>query len=166
MGGYNIPSFILSPAALQLEQDPRTPYIEELFDQPMDMLYLHPFVDKDPWYWPPVGQLIFDFSDPSTGMSMMLNPSTWSLRAYENTDGGSLPYMIKGVAKDYLGNPKAGCRASLYMSVGDIWVSDDITDPNGIYAFEVPNNSTLYYVRCFQDSPQMAGITARTLTGA
>lgn len=134
-------------------------------DSPMDQIYLHPYVMEDPMWWPGL-EPFFDFNDPSTGLSLMMGPTSWGPRAYEETCGGSLPYKIMGIAKDAAGLPKAGCRALLYLSNGDVKVAETITDPNGIYAFGVADTTTKYYVKVFQESPQLAGISVRTLTGA
>ena len=71
-----------------------------------------------------------------------------------------------GIAKDAGGLPKAGCRALLYLSNGDVKIAETITDDLGIYAFEVSDTVTQYYVKVFQIAPPLAGISVRTLTGA
>jgi len=134
-------------------------------DVPMAQVYLHPYIDTDPMWWPG-GEPFFDFSDPATGMSLMLGPTGWSPRAYEETGGGSLPYKIMGIAKDAGGLPKAGCTAILRRSYDDVEIARTITNTNGIYGFEVADTTTQYYVEVFQTAPSLGGVSVRTLTGA
>jgi hypothetical protein len=107
----------------------------------------------------------FDFGDTATGLSFMRG-KRWYQNVYTESGGGSLPYKIMGIAKDAAGLPKAGCRALLYITVGDVKVAETVTDDLGIYAFEVPDTVTKYYVKVFQEAPPLAGISVRTLTGA
>lgn len=141
--------------------------VDECFDldMPMDQIYLDPYVMENPMWWPGF-EPFFDFSNPATGISLMMGPTSWSPRAYEETCGGSMPYKIMGLAKDAAGLPKAGCRAVLRRSDYDTYVAETVTDTLGIYAFGVADIVTLYYVEVFQASPALAGISVRTLTGA
>jgi len=167
MGGYNLPVFCLMGTNLwtQKENGDLPPIWGDL-PSPRDIIALHPYIMEDPRWWPDF-EPYFDFSNPDTGLSMMMGPTSWNRMylSYEETCGGSLPYKIMGIAKDAAGLPKAGCRALLYITDGDLKVSETITDTNGIYAFEVGNTTTQYYVVVMQSSPPLAGISVRTLTG-
>ena len=167
MGQTFLPSFALAATSRYMEKEGRElPPIWGDLSIPMNQIYLHPYVMQDPMWWPGYKQCLMDFSDPATGLSLMLGPICWNPIAYEETGGGSLPYKIMGVAKDAGGLPKAGCRALLYLSDGDVKIAETITDSNGIYGFEVANTTTQYYVKVFQSNPDMAGVSIRTLTGA
>lgn len=140
--------------------------VDECFDLdiPMDQIYLDPYVMENPMWWPGL-EPFFDFSG-ADGISLMMGPTSWAPRAYEETGGGSLPYKIMGIAKDAAGLPKAGCRAILRRSDYDTQVAEMVTNTDGIYAFEVSDTTTLYYVEVFQAAPALAGVSVRTLTGA
>ena len=128
----------------------------------VDLISLHPYVMDYP---EGNDSEIFDFGDPSTGLSFMTG-KRWYQKIYNEASGGSLPYKIMGIAKDAGGLPKAGCRALLYKTVGDEKCCETLTDDLGIYAFEVADTVTQYYVKVFQIAPPLAGISVRTLTGA
>lgn len=166
MGGNSLPAFILGGSSIEIgAENYELPPIWGDLDAPMDQVYLHPYVSEDPMWWPGL-EPFFDFGCPETGMSLMLGPTSWGPRVYEETCGGSMPYKIMGIAKDAGGLPKAGCRAILRRSYDDVQVQGTITDTLGIYAFGVGDTTTLYYVEVFQASPALAGVSVRTLTGA
>jgi hypothetical protein len=106
------------------------------------------------------------FFGDGIGFSDMMMGKRWYQSVYIEAGGGSLPYKIMGVAKDAGGLPKAGCRALLYLTNGDVKIGETVTDDLGIYAFEVADTTTQYYVKVFQVAPPLAGISIRTLTGS
>jgi hypothetical protein len=162
MAGFNLPSFSMMVTNLWSCQKENKDLVVIWEDEVnTDLILLHPYVQDNPME---NDSEIFDFGNPLTGLSFMTG-KRWYQKIYEEKGGGSLPYKIMGIAKDAGGIPKAGCRALLYLSNGDVKVAETITDDLGIYAFEVGDTTTQYYVKVFQMSPPLAGISVRTLTG-
>lgn len=163
MAGHNLPMFSMIAGNLWSCQKPNQDLVAIWDDEvSLDLISLHPYVMDNPEQ---NDSEIFDFGDPATGLSFMTG-KRWYQRIYNEACGGSLPYKIMGIAKDAGGLPKAGCRALLYITVGDVKIAETITDDLGIYAFEVADTTTQYYVKVFQAAPPLAGISVRTLTGA
>jgi hypothetical protein len=163
MAGYNLPSFAQAATNLWSCEKPNKDLVAVLEDEvSTDLILLHPYVMDEPIE---NDSEIFDFGNPDTGLSFMMG-KRWYQKVYTEACGGSLPYVIKGIAKDADGLPKAGCRAILYKSNDDIKIAETITNELGIYAFEVGDTITQYYIVVFQMLPPLAGISVRTLTGA
>jgi hypothetical protein len=163
MAGNNLPSFSMLGTNLWSCEKGNKDLVAIWEDEvSTDLISLHPYVMDNPIE---NDSEIFDFGDPSTGLSFM-SGKRWYQRVYVEAGGGSLPYKIMGIAKDAAGLPKAGCRALLYLTNGDVKIAETVTDDQGIYAFEVDNITTQYYVKVFQVAPPLAGISVRTLTGA
>jgi hypothetical protein len=163
MAGFNLPSFAQAATNLWSCEKTNKDLVAILEDEVnTDLILLHPYVMDNPIE---NDSEFFEFGDPSTGFSLMLG-KRWYQKVYEEAGGGSLPYKIMGIARDVGGLPKAGCRAILYRSIDDIEAQETVTDSQGIYAFNVADTVTQYYVVVFQLSPPLSGISARTLTGA
>jgi hypothetical protein len=163
MAGNNLPSFSMLGTNLWSCEKGNKDLVAIWEDEvSTDLISLHPYVMDNPIE---NDSEIFDFGDPSTGLSFM-SGKRWYQRVYVEAGGGSLPYKIMGIAKDATGLPKAGCRALLYLTNGDVKIAETVTDDQGIYAFEVADTVTQYYVNVFQIAPPLAGISVRTLTGA
>jgi hypothetical protein len=163
MAGFNLPSFSMLGTNLWSCQKENKDLVVIWNDEvSTDLISLHPYVMDNPIE---NDSEFFDFGDTSTGFSFMMG-KRWYQRVYTEAGGGGLPYKIMGVAKDAAGLPKAGCRALLYLSDGDVKIAETVTDDLGIYAFQVSDTVTQYYVKVFQVSPPLAGISVRTLTGA
>jgi hypothetical protein len=163
MAGFNLPSFAqaaTNPWSCEKANKDLVAIWED--EVSTDSILLHPYVMDNPIE---NDAEFFDFGNPETGFSFMMG-KRWYQRVYTEACGGSLPYKIMGIAKDAGGLPKAGCRALLYLSNGDVKVAETVTNDAGIYAFEVSDTVTQYYVKVFQDNPALAGISVRTLTGA
>jgi hypothetical protein len=161
MAGHNLPMFAQAATNLWSCEKANKDLVAIWEDEvSTDLILLHPYVMDNP--------LENDsefFGDGLVSFSLMMG-KRWYPKVYEEKGGGSLPYKIMGIAKDAAGLPKAGCRALLYITVGDVKVAETVTDDLGIYAFEVPDTVTQYYVKVFQIAPPLAGISVRTLTGA
>jgi hypothetical protein len=163
MAGHNLPMFAQAATNIWSCQKADKDLVAIWEDEvSTDLILLHPYVMDNPIE---NDTEFFDFGDPLTGFSLMMG-KRWYQRVYVEAGGGSLPYKIMGIAKDAAGLPKAGCRALLYLTNGDVKVAEMITNDLGIYAFEVADTTTQYYVKVFQDSPPLAGISVHTLTGA
>lgn len=163
MAGNNLPSFAQAATNLWSCQKENKDLVATWEDEvSTDLILLHPYVLNNPFY---NDSAIFDFNNVDTGLSFMMG-RPWRQSIYENKGGGSLPYKIMGIAKDAAGLPKAGCRALLYQTDGDLKIAETVTDTNGIYAFELADTVTQYYVKVFQIAPPLAGISVRNLTGA
>lgn len=163
MAGHNLPMFAQAATNLWSCQKPQKDVVGVWEYEVNDIVIANnPYIQDDP-----MGNdsEFFDFSDTSTGISLMMG-RRWYQKVYVEAGGGGLPYKIMGVAKDGAGLPKAGCRALLYLTNGDVKIAEMITNDAGIYAFEVGDTVTQYYVKVFQESPPLAGISVRTLTGA
>lgn len=163
MAGFNLPSFAQAATNLWSCEMANKDLVAIWESEVNDIVIANnPYVTDDP-----MGNdsEFFDFSDPATGISLMMG-RRWYQKVYTESGGGGLPYKIMGIAKDGAGLPKAGCRALLYLTSGDVKIAEMITNDAGIYAFEVGDATTQYYVKVFQDSPPLAGISVRTLTGA
>jgi hypothetical protein len=131
---------------------------------PYSMVDQNPYVLENFEFWPSWSHQN-DQSDGAGGLSFHSGPVSWEPSFYDDCGGGSSIYKITGIAKDAAGLPKGNCRALLRRSYDDYLVMQTITDGDGIYGFQVPNNTTLYYIEVFQESPPLAGISVRTLTG-
>lgn len=163
MAGNNLPSFAQAATNLWSCQKENKDLVAIWDDEvSTDLILLHPYVMDNPIE---NDSEIFDFGDSSTGLSFMIGKK-WYQKVYVEAGGGSLPYKIMGIAKDANGLPKAGCRAILRLSYDDTKISETVTNDIGIYAFEVSDTTTQYYVEVFQSSPPLAGVSIRTLTGA
>jgi hypothetical protein len=163
MAGFNLPSFAQAATNLWSCQKPNKDLPAVWDDEISDIIIAqNPYIMDDPQG---NDSEFFDFGDPATGLSFMTG-KRWYQSVYTEACGGSLPYKIMGIAKDAAGLPKAGCRALLYLSDGDVKIVETVTDDLGIYAFQVSDTVTQYYVKVFQVSPPLAGISVRTLTGA
>lgn len=163
MAGYNLPVFAQAATNLWSCQKADKDLVAIWEDEvSLDLIALHPYVMDNPEQ---NDSEIFDFGNPATGLSFM-SGKRWYQKVYNEACGGSLPYKIMGIAKDAGALPKAGCRALLYQTNEDVKIAETITDELGIYAFEVGDTTTQYYVKVFQIAPPLAGISVRTLTGA
>jgi hypothetical protein len=161
MGGFFLPAFAQTATNLWSCEKANKELVAICEDDiSTDLILLNPYVMDDP-----IENDTQFFGDNMIGFSLMMG-KRWYQNVYEEKGGGSLPYKIMGIAKDAGGLPKAGCRALLYLTNGDIKVAETLTNDQGIYAFEVGDNTTQYYVKVFQISPPLAGISIRTLTGA
>lgn len=163
MAGHNLPMFAQAATNLWSCEKPQKDIVAVWESEVSDIIIAqNPYIMDMPEF---NDSEIFDFGDPSTGLSFMTG-KRWYQKVYVEACGGGLPYKIMGIAKDGSGLPKAGCRALLYLTAGDIKIAETITNDAGIYAFEVGDTTTQYYVKVFQESPPLAGISVRTLTGA
>jgi hypothetical protein len=161
MAGYSLPSFAQAATNLWSCEKTNTDLVAIWEDEVnTDLISLHPYVMDNP-----IENDSEFFGDGITNFSLMIG-KRWYQRVYEEKGGGSLPYKIMGIAKDSEGLPKAGCRALLYLTNGDVKIAETVTNDLGIYAFEVGDTTTQYYVEVFQIAPPLAGISVRTLTGA
>lgn len=167
MPSYNGPNGIMS--GIIIEQNPYPRLLDAficLIEVPYTLVDKNPYVMENFEYWFPKTHQN-DLSDGAGGTSLHQGPVCWCPATfYDNTGGGSSIYKIVGIAKDAGGLPKGNCRAILRKSIDNSCVSQCITDSQGIYGFEVPDNTTQYYIEVFQESPPLAGISIRTLTGA
>lgn len=154
--------------AIALEQNPY-PRLLDAFISNLPVPYT--LVDKNPYvlenfeFWPARSHQN-DQSDGAGGSSFHSGPVSWYPNYYDECGGGSSIYKIVGVAKDAAGLPKGNCRALLRQSSDDWLAGETVTDGNGNYGFQVSDNTTKYYVEVFQESPPLAGVSIRTLTGA
>ena len=163
MAGHNLPMFAQAATNLWSCQLPNKDLVAVWEYEVNDIVIANnPYIMDDP-----MGNdsEFFDFGDPATGFSLFMG-KRWYQKVYMETGGGGLPYKIMGIAKDAGGLPKAGCRALLYLTAGDVKIAETITDDRGIYAFQVGDTVTQYYVKVFQIAPPLAGISVSTLTGA
>jgi hypothetical protein len=76
------------------------------------------------------------------------------------------PYQIIGITYDASANPLPNCDVQLFRTADDSYVSQYTSDANGYYAIPASNLFSHYLVAYLAGSPDVAGTTVNTLTGA
>lgn len=79
----------------------------------------------------------------------------------------AVQYRIGGITKDAAGNALPACTVKLYQTGNDLEIDRTVSDANGNYSFSTLGPAENYYcVAYLAGSPDRAGTTVNTLTGA
>ena len=82
------------------------------------------------------------------------------------TDWAASNRAIVGVSRDSTGTALGTCRLELFVTGGDGWVAEAISDASGNFAFGNPGTGPFYIVAYKAGSPDVAGTTVNTLLPA
>lgn len=74
--------------------------------------------------------------------------------------------VIAGVTRDLNGAPLAACTVKLFNSATNAFVGSTISDASGNYSFAVDPSQVYFEVAYLDGSPDVAGTTVDSLTGA
>jgi len=73
---------------------------------------------------------------------------------------------IFGTSKDSSGSPLGGVNVHCFRTVDNVFMSETISLADGSYEIRVPNGDQYYLVEYKAGSPDVAGTSLNTLTGA
>lgn len=75
-------------------------------------------------------------------------------------------YHITGVTRDANGNPLGSCTVWLFRTSDKAYIGVTVSNGNGDYSFNSPDNTTEYFIRAYKDGvPNVFGTTDRNLVG-
>ncbi len=90
---------------------------------------------------------------------------TVSSKPFRSQPFSTKAFSITGVTKDSAGTALGSCVVELYLTLGDVVVGITTSDASGNYSF--PATGGPYYIVAYKKgSPDVAGTTVNTLTGA
>lgn len=76
-------------------------------------------------------------------------------------------YAISGVTRDSAGAVLGTCVIDLFLTETDLKIDTTTSDANGVFEFRSTAPITNYYMVAYKaGSPDVAGVTANTLTGS
>ena len=75
-------------------------------------------------------------------------------------------YLISGVTRDSTGAALGNCTVHFFRAADDLAIAQTTSDANGVFSTYVPAGVQYYIIAYLPGSPDVAGTTVNTLTGA